>query len=126
MIRGINFEVNSARITTDSYRVLDEAAEVLKKYPTLRIEVQGHTDNVPIARGPYPSNWELAAARATGVVRWLESQGVDPTRLTGVSYGEFHPVAPNDTVEGRARNRRIEVRLLPMGERSAAPAAAGE
>jgi chemotaxis protein MotB len=82
---------------------------------------------VPIARGRYPTNWELAAARATGVVRWLEKQGVNPTRLTGVSFGEHHPVAPNDTPEGRAQNRRIEVRLLPKHDPPpVAPPAAGE
>jgi chemotaxis protein MotB len=122
----ILFDSGSAALKEGGRGVLSRVAARLTELPD-RVEVQGHTDDVPIARGPYPSNWELAAARATGVVRWLESQGVDPTRLTGVSFGEHHPMAPNDSPEGRARNRRIEVRLLPNHEpRSAPPPAAGE
>lgn len=108
----ILFGSGSADLSAAGREVLSRVAARLVELPD-RVEVQGHTDNVPIARGPYPSNWELAAARATGVVRWLESQGVDPARLTGVSFGEHHPIGPNDTPEGRARNRRIEMRLLP-------------
>jgi chemotaxis protein MotB len=78
--------------------------------------VQGHTDDVAI-RGAlaqrFPTNWELAAARAARVVRALEAGGVDPARLAAVSLGEHHPVVPNDTPEGRAENRRIEIRLIP-------------
>ena len=122
----ILFDSGSAALNPSGREVLSRVGARLTELPD-RVEVQGHTDNVPIARGPYPSNWELAAARATGVVRWLEQQGVDPTRLTGVSFGEYHPIAANDTPEGRARNRRIEVRLLPNpGAPPVAPPAAGE
>jgi chemotaxis protein MotB len=88
-----------------------------------RIEVQGHTDNVPIQgdlAARYPTNWELASARATQVVRLLEAEKIEPQRLTAVSFGETHPIAPNDTDEGRARNRRIEIRLIPLERESAA------
>jgi chemotaxis protein MotB len=84
------------------------------------IEVLGYTDDVPIGRR-YPSNWELAAARASSVVRLLAEVGVDPTKLRVVSRGEFAPVAPNDTAEGRALNRRIEIRLASAGSSSADP-----
>ena len=95
-----------------------------------RIEVQGHTDDVPISGAlarRYPTNWELAAARATEVVRLLAERGVAGDRLTALSFGEFHPVSPNDSPEGRAYNRRIEIRLLPHeapidGPTPAAPA----
>lgn len=110
----ILFDSGSARLKPDGRDLLARVASRLQEIPD-RVEVQGHTDSVPIARG-FPSNWELAAARATGVVRWLEERGIDPRRLSGVSYGEHHPVAPNDTPEGRARNRRIEIRLLPESE----------
>ena len=94
------------------------------------VEVLGHTDDRPI-RGDltsrYPTNWELAAARAARVVRLLEEVGVDGERLTVVSRASFRPVAPNDTPENRARNRRIELRLKPRTKPVAgeAPAPAG-
>ena len=77
------------------------------------IEVRGHTDDVPIA-SRYPSNWELAAARASSVARLLADVGVDPARLTVVSRAEYEPITSNDTMEGRAKNRRIEIRLEPI------------
>jgi chemotaxis protein MotB len=116
----ILFPSGSAQLSVQGKDVLARVAGHLKQLPD-RVEVQGHTDNVPIATAIYPSNWELAAARATGVVRWLEAQGLEARRLSGVSFGEQHPVAPNDTPEGRSRNRRIEIRLLP--ERAAGAAA---
>jgi chemotaxis protein MotB len=108
----ILFPSGSAQLSVQGKDVLARVGGRLKELPD-RVEVQGHTDDVPITTALYPSNWELAAARATGVVRWLEAQGVGAARLSGVSFGEHHPVAPNDTPEGRARNRRIEIRLLP-------------
>ncbi len=74
------------------------------------IAVEGHTDDVPVARR-YASNWELAAARASSVVRLMIELGVEPDRLKAVSRAEFAPVASNDTDEGRAKNRRIEIQL---------------
>ena len=80
------------------------------------ISVEGHTDDIPVARR-YASNWELAAARASSVVRLMIELGVDPTRLKAVSRAEFAPVASNDTDEGRAKNRRIEIQLdLPIDD----------
>ena len=77
----------------------------------------GFTDNIPI-RGSltkkFPTNWELAGARAASVVRLLEKEGVDKLKLTAVSYGENQPVASNDTPEGRSQNRRIEIRMRPV------------
>jgi chemotaxis protein MotB len=94
-----------------------------------RVEVQGHSDDVPLSprlAARWGSNWELAAARASSVVRLFEAEKIDPGRLTAVSYGEHAPVASNDTPEGRARNRRIEIRLIPIeaAEPLAAPEAA--
>ena len=83
------------------------------------IDVVGNTDNVPI--GPelqyrYPSNWELAGARASLVVRYLQGNGVDPSKMKAVSNGEYHPVASNSTAAGRAQNRRTDIVLRPTGQ----------
>jgi len=119
----ILFDSGSAQLSERGRAVIGKLAERLATAPH-RIEVQGHTDDAGI-RGSlarrYPSNWDLAAARAVNVVRLLAQHGVPPERMSAVSFGEFQPLAPNDTPEGRAKNRRIEIRLLP-GERSAAPA----
>ena len=79
-----------------------------------QVRVQGHTDNVPIPSARYPSNWELAGARAAEVVKILADNGIGEDRLSAVSYGEFRPRASNDTPEGCAKNRRIEIRRQPM------------
>jgi chemotaxis protein MotB len=90
---------------------------VLKKAEGRQIEVQGHTDNVPIAGAlakKFPTNWELSAARATNVARLLHDEAkIDPKRLTATAFSEFAPRAPNDTPEGRRKNRRIEILLGP-------------
>jgi len=83
---------------------------------TYEIDVVGNTDNLPIGpelAGRYPTNWELAGERAAIVVRYLQEQGVDPTRMRAISAGQYHPVDSNDTPEGRARNRRTEILLRP-------------
>jgi chemotaxis protein MotB len=97
--------------------VLERDGKVLAQAGDRIIRIEGHTDNVPISRrlqGRFPTNWELAAARATNVVRFLqEHAGIDPTALEAVGIGEHHPVADNATLQGRAQNRRIEIILYP-------------
>jgi chemotaxis protein MotB len=111
------FDSGEAELKADGATVLRKVAAVLAQHPELKIHVVGHTDNVPIkasARSRFASNWELSTARATAAVRFLtESAGVDPRRLGAVGYGEFRPVADNATPEGRARNRRIALTILP-------------
>ena len=97
--------------------MLERVGEVLKQMDNHIVRVEGHTDNATI-RGrlaqKYPTNWELSTARATNVVRFLqETTGIDPARLEAVGLGEHHPLASNDTKEGMAQNRRIEIALLP-------------
>ena len=75
------------------------------------IAVEGNTDNVPIKGGAFPSNWELSTARASGVVRFLISGGVDPERLSAIGYADLRPIASNETAAGRALNRRVEIVL---------------
>ena len=107
--------------------VLDKLADVLKPFPN-PIRVEGHTDNRPIKTAPYPSNWELSAARAASVVHEFTKAGVDPLRLEIVGFGEFHPRQTNDTAEGRNANRRVAILVLeavapgdPVTARSSAP-----
>lgn len=123
----ILFQSGSAQLGPHGLSVLQRVGGQLRS-SHYRIEVLGHTDDVPI-RGNlvvrYPTNWELAGARAARVVRLFEEQGIDPTRLSAVSIGPNRPRANNDSAEGRARNRRIEIRLVPA-ERAPAPGAASE
>ena len=112
----ILFPSGSAQLNEQGVEVLSRAAAELKKsrYQTV---VAGFTDNVAISGGltaKYPTNWELAAARASSVVRLLEQEGVNPEQLLAVSFGEHNPVAQNDSDEGRARNRRIEIIQRPV------------
>jgi chemotaxis protein MotB len=86
------------------------------------VRVEGHTDNVPIATERFPSNWELSSARATAVVRFLEGAGLPREKIWAAGFGEMWPVATNTTSEGRARNRRIEVVLVPDAEKPAVQA----
>lgn len=126
--QAILFPSGEAELDAEGRKVLAKVAPRLGDIEN-RIEVRGHTDDVPI-RGAlaerYPTNWELAAARAASVVRLLAQEGVDAERMIAVSHGAQRPRAPNDTPKGRARNRRIEIRLLPIdGAEPEAPAEAG-
>jgi chemotaxis protein MotB len=108
--QSILFPSGSASLNRQGRSVLKTVAARLAELPH-DVEVQGHTDNVAL-KGPR-TNWELAAERSAQVVRLFADSGVDPRRLTVVSFGENAPIAPNDTAEGRAKNRRIEIRLAP-------------
>jgi chemotaxis protein MotB len=116
----ILFSSGSATIGKDGKAALAAVAEVLRGVDGKLFRVEGHTDNVPLGRGAY-TNWELSSARALAVVRYLQDQGVDPARLAAAGYGEYKPIAPNDTPEGRSQNRRIEIVLAPAD--AAEPAA---
>jgi len=109
--QGVLFPNASANVSPSGVAVLRKLAGQLRGI-NYQIEIIGHTDNVPIGRA-YPSNWELAGARASSVVRLLADAGVDPARMSAVSRGEYAPIASNETAEGRAKNRRIEIRLTP-------------
>jgi chemotaxis protein MotB len=124
LAQEILFPTGSAELDAKGRDVLRRVSAELAKVPH-RIEVEGHTDNVPI-RGTlaktYPSNWELAGARAASVVRLFGEAGISGDRMAAVSFGEVRPVASNDSDKGRARNRRIEVRLLPAEADATLPA----
>lgn len=129
--RGIELEINASVLFKEGQAVLDdkavkilaEVAQVLVKSDQA-IEVEGHTDSTPINTPQFPSNWELSSARASSVVHLFIQQGVTATRLTAVGSADNLPLAPNDTPEGRARNRRVTVTILtPGAERLAQQAA---
>lgn len=114
--QDILFPSGSAILNDTGINVIKKVSGNLKNIPH-QIIVAGFTDNVPIKGDlakKFPSNWELAGARAASVVRLLEKEGVDSEKLTAVSYGETHPVASNDNWEQRKLNRRIEIRLRPV------------
>jgi chemotaxis protein MotB len=111
--QDILYPSGSATLSADGRRTIAEVGAVLADIDDRTFQVEGHTDNVPIATERFPSNWELSTARALSVVRVLVEQGVPPGNLSGAGYGEFQPVASNEERDARARNRRIEIVMLP-------------
>jgi chemotaxis protein MotB len=117
--RGVSVEINAsvlfapgdAALTDTSREALSAVAILLKNDPH-QVQVEGHTDDVPISNPLFPSNWELSAVRASSVVRLFIDSGMAPARLTAVGHGANLPVAANDTPEGRARNRRVAVTII--------------
>ena len=118
MVDKIIFPSGSAEISKEGKKVLDKVISILKDIKDKRIQVEGHTDNVRIyssLKTRFPTNWELSTARATQVARYLqEDGGLAPRLLSATGYSEYQPVASNDTEEGRRKNRRIEIVLLPL------------
>ena len=115
----IELEMNSqllflsgeAELSAKAVPVLRKIAEVIRRMPNV-INIEGHTDDVPIDTIEFPSNWDLSSARATTVVREFIRNGISPKRLSAVGYGEFHPVADNNNIEGRNKNRRVVLVLM--------------
>lgn len=108
----IIFEAGKADILDNAKAVIDDIAMVLKQMPN-HIKIEGHTDNIPINTPQFPSNWELSAARALNILKYmLDVHGFNPGKLSATGYGEFRPFAPNDTLDGRAKNRRVDIVIL--------------
>lgn len=105
VLHGVHFEFDSAKLTPEAYEVLDKVAESLRYYPDLEITIAGHTDSI----GTEAYNQILSQLRAESVMNYLVSHGADPSTLKAIGYSEEHPIAPNDTKEGRAKNRRVEL-----------------
>lgn len=105
------FASGKAELNAKAQPVLAKVAELIKDVPNV-INVEGYTDDVPIATGVFPSNWDLSSARATSVVKELVKNNIPATRLSAVGYGEFHPIAENKTEEGRFKNRRVVLVLM--------------
>ncbi len=120
LTNAILFASGSVRISDEGKVILDRIWDVIVKYPDREIFIEGHTDNVPIAKkyeGKYRSNWELSASRSLAVLHYVKNHSnATPNRLRVVGYGETFPVADNSTEEGRMQNRRVEIvigRQLP-------------
>jgi chemotaxis protein MotB len=117
MVDEILFDSGKATIKPQGIKVLERVGKVLLNVKDQAIRIEGHTDNVPI--GPelatrYPTNWELSVARAIAVARYLQEKvGVDPRLISAAGHGEYQPIASNETEQGRTRNRRIEIVLVP-------------
>lgn len=117
------FESGSARLLPAGRAYIEALAIPLSRLRN-RIEVQGHTDNVPINTATYPSNWELSAGRAGSVIRYLQQLGIPAERLQAAGYADTKPVATNETRQGRAQNRRVEILVLREEYETLAPPAA--
>lgn len=110
------FGTNSADLSAIGAMIVDTSSVALKGY-TNAIEVAGYTDNEPVLGGKYSSNWSLSAARATTVVlRMTKTDGINPTRVALIGYGQYHPVASNATPSGQAQNRRVNIIVSPTGK----------
>jgi len=109
------FDSGKTDIKQEAFPALDKIAGVLKDNVEDRnIGIEGHTDNEPIKHSKWKSNWELSTSRATSVLHYLvDTKGIDPKRVAAIGYGEYRPVASNDTVEGKKQNRRVEIVILP-------------
>jgi len=113
----ILFETGKAGLSQEAKTVLDKLYPIFLEIPNTII-VEGHTDNVPIKTVQFPSNWELSTARATQVVKYLiEEKNFPKEKIAATGYGEYHPVASNETAEGRAENRRVDFIIEPLGEK---------
>jgi len=110
VLENIFFETNKATLKPESYPQLEQVLKFLNSNPSVRMEISGHTDNT----GSLKLNTNLSQARAEAVVKYLVERGVDPSRLDAKGYAFSQPIAPNDTAEGRAKNRRVEFKILSM------------
>ncbi|MFA5059825.1 MAG: OmpA family protein [Candidatus Omnitrophota bacterium] len=121
-VAEVLFDSGKAKLKPESLAALEKVSDVLKTtVRDLKVGVEGHTDNIPIKYSGWKSNWELSAARAMSVLHFLaDSQGIEPMRLSATGFGEYHPVASNDTVEGRQKNRRVEIVILPNATKKSA------
>jgi chemotaxis protein MotB len=104
------FGSGMAELREEPRKVLGELSGLFRKFPYL-IRIEGHTDSIPINSEKFPSNWELSSARAVTVARYFQGLGLPPERIAATGYGEYHPIAANETAAGREKNRRVEIFL---------------
>ncbi|MCB9673958.1 MAG: OmpA family protein [Alphaproteobacteria bacterium] len=113
MATDVLFASGSATLSKEGKEALTSVTEILASIPDRQFQVEGHTDNDPIATAQFPSNWFLASTRALNVVDHMLANGMSPDRISGASFGEFRPVAENDTKDHKSLNRRIEIVVVP-------------
>lgn len=116
VVGDLLFDSGKAKIRQEAYPLLDKVARVLSEnVPQFNVGIEGHTDNQPIKYSGWKTNWELSTARALSVLHYLaDEKGISPLRLSAMGFGEYHPVASNDTNEERQLNRRVEIVVLPQ------------
>lgn len=118
LVEKILFDSGEVEVKPEGLKILKRVGDILKGIPDKQIRIEGHTDNVKLGarlRQKYPTNWELSTARATNVVRYLQDTvGIDPKKLFAAGFSEYRAVTGNETADGRAANRRIEIVLLPL------------
>ena len=112
----VPFESGKADLRPRALPVLEKVAAMVLKRPTLRLEVRGHTDDRPIATATFPSNWELSAARASRVARYLIEKGIHPSRIAVEGFADHRPRAANSDPISRRENRRVEIRLYQTAQ----------
>lgn len=113
-VAEVLFDSGKADLRKESFEKLDKIVSVVNEVvPDLNAGIEGHTDNEPIKRSGWKSNWELSSHRALSVLYYLTDHGVNPMRLSATGYGEYHPITNNDTKEGQQKNRRVEIVILP-------------
>ncbi len=115
VVGDLIFDSGKAKIRPEAYDLLNKVSGILRdNMAQFNIGIEGHTDNVPITKSGWKSNWELSTARALSVLHYLANdQGISPERLSAIGYGEYRPVASNETKDGRKQNRRVEIVIMP-------------
>lgn len=115
---SIVFAPGEAAVTAQAQKRLSQVGDLIQEH-TGQIQVEGHTDNTPIHTTNYPSNWELSTARSTAILKFLvNTYHINPQKLSASGYGEFHPVAENNSITGRQKNRRVDIILISKGDKS--------
>lgn len=114
VVGDLLFDSGKAKIRPEAHPLLDKVSTILKdNMARFNVGIEGHTDNVPIQRSGWESNWELSTSRALNVLHYLVKDGISPERLSTIGYGEYRPAASNETKDGRKQNRRVEIVILP-------------
>lgn len=121
VLNEVLFDSGKAKLRGEALETLSKVADVLNStVKDLNVGIEGHTDNVPIQKSNWKSNWELSTARALSVLHYLEEDhGINPVRLAATGYGEYRPVADNSLAEGRQKNRRVEIVIIPRTTKKA-------
>ena len=118
ILENILFDSGKADVKLESLGIAKEMSSLLVSASPREITVSGHTDNVPIANAQFASNWELSTQRAVNFMQvLLQNKKLQPEKFSAIGYGEYRSIAPNDTQEGKAKNRRVEVFILPLTEK---------
>ena len=118
---SVPFDSGKADLRQQAVPVLEKVVTMVSNQPWLSLEVSGHTDNIPISTSKFPSNWELSAARASRVARYVIENGIDPSRISVRGYANQRPRLPNSRVENQSSNRRVEIRLYRGADRNPIP-----